>query len=196
MEDLFFMLSIEISDNISFLLSIFGSTIAIISLYYSRLKIGRLRGLPIKLYIAEPMNLQGGRAVKLVMPITFSNNGAVTRAVNDLRVRVVVPGEKDLLLDWIYEYKELSITESTGVGHFPAQPTIKSYESINRIYGFQSDADGCAAVDAMEKHEDAQKYSAYLEYYNRKRKWCVLHKFTFAYNGRHTRELDYANINE
>ena len=196
MEDFVFVLSaFEVSDNISFLLSIFGSVVALISLYYSRFKLGRLKALPIKVYAAQPLNSGDHRLVKLVFPVTFINNGAVTRAVNDMRVRIAVPGEKDLILDWRYEYKEVSLLQDIGIGHFPAQPTIKPYESINRIYGFQSDDEGGPAVAAMEKHEDAQKHAAFLEYYDHKNRWQVLNQFCVIYNGRRKWEMDYDRIN-
>ncbi|WP_372368262.1 hypothetical protein [Candidatus Uabimicrobium sp. HlEnr_7] len=196
MEHLFFVLSaFEISDNVSFMLSIFGSIVALVSLYYSRFKIGRLKALPLKMYVAQPLNSKDIRLVKLVLPVTFINNGAVTRAVNDMRIRVVVPGENDLVLDWIYEYKEVSLLQDIGIGNFPAQPTIKPYESVNRIYGFQSDNKGGSSVAAMEKHEEAQKHLAYLEYYSEKRKWRVLNQFCLIYNGRRKWEMDYDNIN-
>lgn len=196
MENLFFLLSFTDSiDQISFAFSIFGFVVALISLYYSRFKLGNLKALPLKLYAAQPLNFSSGRAVRVVSPVTIVNTGASIRAINDLRMRIIVPGQKDLILDWVYEYKELSLTQDIGVGILPAQPTIKSYESMNKIFGFQSNEDATDAIVEIEKHEKAEKYKGFIEYYNDTLKWKILSTFYFEYNGYRKWEMNYKNIN-
>lgn len=182
-------------DIVSLVLSVFGSTTALVSLYFSCFKVGQLFVLPLRIYILQPLNAQDKRLVQLVTSLTFLNDGAVTRAINDLRIRVQVSGKKDLILDWMHEYNEISLIKDVGAGNFPIQPTLKAYESMNKIYGFQSTVEGSEAVDVMEKEEEAKSYPAFVEYRTEYGTFEVLRKFNFVYNGRRRWELNYNTIN-
>ena len=184
-------------EYISFMISIFGTVTAAISMYFSRFRVGKLRVLPPRLLILQPRNFvgaNGGRGFHVVTSLTFQNDGAVNRAIHDLRIRVQAFG-KELILDWRDEYDTISLAGDIGTGNFPSQPTLGPDSSITRNYGFLSKLEDSDTVKRIDEPEEEQAYNAFLECRMGNGRWKSLHNFRIHYHGRRKWEMDPAKIN-
>lgn len=186
-------------ENLAILLSIFSTIVAVISAYLSQFKRGKVVLLPVRAYRLEPGNFhaenESYRTVEMIVNLTFMNTGAITHAINDLRVRIPMD-QGELILSWNGEYPSLSSTEY----RYPSQPTLGPYGSLNQVYSFCNKtvpAQG-KLVMAMEEicEKDANKtYTALIEMRKCRHHWSSLCKISFRHSGRRHFEDDFDKIN-
>jgi len=178
------------------LLSVF---LSLASLFFSRLKPGRLKTPPIRAYRVEPLNFHSGgelfRRMRLFLPLTFVNTGAHQTAISDLRVRIQTKGGP-VYLGWELELPSLD-GDPQHVGRFAGQPSLPGYESSSHVYTFLSMAvpEAGRLVKAIEDDNGQSAYEAILE--QRKdatKSWSPMQKFRFHYDGRNRFEADFGKI--
>lgn len=186
-------------NEIAILLSIFSTIVALISAYIAQFKKGKVKLLPIRAYRVEPLNFhvdgESYRAVRLILNLTMMNTGALSHAINDLRVRLNMDG-KELILGWEEEYENLDAQQ----GIFASQPTLGPYESINKVYSFTNkrEAEVGKMVSTMEEvcEKDKNKfYPAFIEMRKCGNKWATLYKMALSHSGRRNYEIDFEKIN-
>ena len=189
-------------EQIAIVLSIFSTIVALISAYISQFKKGKIMVLPIRAYKLSPGNFsvdsQSYRKVELTLPLGFMNSGAVSHAVSDLRVRVTMDNNQELILGWLWEYPTLE--SAWEQKQFPAQPTLGPYASINRVYSFCNEtiAEQGKLVMAMEAacgNDPKQIYPAVLEMRTCNHHWRPLRRFGIHHPGRNRFEEDFSRIN-
>lgn len=188
-------MSLEL-EVISLVFSLFGSALAAIAMYFSRFRRGRIRVLPVRLLMLQPTN-SPARGIVLTMPMTFANDGAVTRAINDLRVRMHV-GEREVVFEWLEEVEGINryAGSSEEKAFVPAQPTLSGYESLSRTYRFRTRAEDAPVISGeVDTPEQPQPYPAVLEFYSDDGHWRPLREFTIPYNGASRWEMDFEQIN-
>ena len=183
-------------DIISFILSIFGSAVALLSMYFSKFKVGKLLLLPVRIYRLQGFTSGGSRYLSLTTSLTFVNTGTIFRAINDLRIRIDTPEKKNLILHWLEERDHISsVEERDEKRNFPAQPTLQAYESVNKVYTFQSHPEDTELVKSLETSDEEERFSAHIELRTTKGQWKNLRDFNIHYFGRRKIEIDFEKIN-
>ena len=124
---------------IAIVLAVLSTIVTFVDTYLNQFRRGRVSVPPLRAYRLEPLNFHRDgdsyRAVRLTTALTFVNTGALSRVVDNLRIRTRVPGEPhDLVFDWENECS--AIEQSSHEGRFATQPTLGPYESISKIYAF------------------------------------------------------------
>ena len=187
----------DIYDVISIVFSLGGGAVALLSLYFSFLKQGLLTVLPVRMYKVDPWTSNGDRTLKLTIPLTFLNTGAGQKTVPDLRVRVKTPSG-NMLLAWVEELDGLPVFQrqtDEASRRYPFQPTLKAYESLSRVYGFQSASASSTTVQALDDVEGGNALPAFVEIRTGPRHWRTLRRFTLHYAGSIAIEDDFERIN-
>ncbi len=184
-------------ENLSLILSIVATVLGLVSMYFSKFKVGKLLALPVRLYRLVGWSSGDDRILQITLPMTFVNTGTIFRAIHDLRIRIAVPDKKEnLLLEWLEERDHLSsINEREEKRTFPVALTLQAYESKNRVYTFQSRTSSTELVRAMETKEEESAFPCFLEYRNIGEGWKNLLKFKVHYCGRQKIEMDFDKIN-
>ena len=186
-------------ENLSLILSIVATLLGFISMYLSTFKKGKLLLLPVRLYRLIGWSTGDDRLLQITLPLTFVNTGTIFRSIHDMRIRVVVPEQKEnLVLEWLEERDQISsINERDEKRTFPTAPTLHSYASQSHVYTFQSRRGQTALVNAMEvtkKEKEENVFTCFIEYRNIGESWKVLSKFKMHYNGYQKIEMDFDKI--
>ena len=184
-------------EKISLILSVLATALGLVSMYFSKFKVGKLLVLPVRVYRLIGWSSGDNRLMQVTLPLTFVNTGTIFRAIHDLRIRVAVPEKKEnLILEWMEERDHLSsLNEKEEKRTFPVAPALHSYESQNRVYTFQSRAHYTELVKSMETKEEESAFPCFLEYRNIGENWKQLLKFQIHYCGRQKIEMDFDKIN-
>ncbi|NUM34446.1 MAG: hypothetical protein HUU50_07870 [Candidatus Brocadiae bacterium] len=184
-------------ENISLILSVLATALGLVSMYFSKFKVGKLLVLPVRLYRLIGWTSGDNRIMQLTLPLTFVNTGTSFRSIHDLRIRVALPEKKEsLILEWLEERDHLSsMNEREEKRTFPVAPVLNAYESKNRIYTFQSRSHATELVKSMETTEEERAFPCFLEYRNIGENWKQLLKFQIHYCGRQKTEMDFDKIN-
>ena len=188
--------TLDVYDAISIVLSVGSAFVALISLYFSFLKRGQLVMPPVRMYRLDPRTFDSVRSLKITLPLTFMNTGAVQKVVPDLRISVKT-GDGPLLFNWREELETLPIFVPRGQEQlplYPFQPTLNPYESVAKVYGFETEAESSDAVSALDRVEGGTALQATIEVREGK-SWKGLRSFTLRYAGRVAVEDRYDRIN-
>ena len=188
--------SADIYDITAIILSIASGIIAMASLYFSFLKRGQIVVPPVRMYRVDPRTTGDVRFLKITMPLTFMNTGAGQKVVSDLRVHVRA-ASGSVIFHWREELDTLRIFENRGSDnevHYPFQPTLNGYESISRVYAFQTGADASSAILSLDKVEGGTALPATIELRGAGQ-WKPLRSFTLRYRGVIAVEDEYEKLN-
>jgi len=189
-------------NSLAILVACISVALSLVSLYFARLRPGKLKAPPIRGYRVEPLNFHFGgesyRIVRIYVPITIMNTGSHQRAISDLRISIPIKQAGTLHLRWELEISSLDADPNHSAS-FAGQPTLASYESTSRVYTFISPAnpESGRMVSALEERGSAGEFfRATLE--QRKDatdRWQPLTKFRFDYTGANRIETDFNKIN-
>ncbi|MEM7676980.1 MAG: hypothetical protein AAF449_13330, partial [Myxococcota bacterium] len=124
---------------VAIILAIVSTIVTFVDTYLNQFRRGRVTVPPLRAYRLEPLNFhnegESYRAVRLTAALTFVNTGALSKVVDNLRIRVAVPdAPHELTLSWSDECE--SIESAHNERRFATQPTLGPYESISKIYSF------------------------------------------------------------
>ncbi len=175
--------------------------LSVTSLYFSRLRPGRLKVPPLRAYRVEPLNYNSGgesiRIFRLYVPMTLMNTGTHQRAISDLRVVIPIKGIGMLPLRWEMELPSLD-ADPNHHGGFAGQPTLQTYESTSRVYTFITpfNPEAGKMVEAIEQQgNNGGFFTASLETRKATNQWQSLLHFRFDYAGSNRIETDFDKIN-
>ncbi len=160
---------LPIGNTLAILVALVSITLSLISLYFARLRPGKLRIAPIRAYRVEPLNYHRGgesiRMFRLCVPMTLMNTGTYQRAITDLRIVILAGKDGRLPLRWELELPALD-SDSHHHGSFAGQPTLQSYESTSHVYTFLSppQLDAAALVQQIEESNGEVAYPARIEH--------------------------------
>jgi len=187
---------------VAIVLSIVSTIVTFVDTYLNQFRRGRVSVPPLRAYRLEPLNFHADgesyRAVRMTAGLTFVNTGALSRVVDNLRIRLAVPGAPhDLILNWRDECDAIEHTQSTP--RFATQPTLGPYESISKIYAFSSPTEPTYGkiVSQLETYGEENPQltiPAKVEMLS-EGTWVSVRDFQFAYSGRHMLETDFDRIN-
>ncbi len=188
-------------DEIALTLSILSTVIAVVSVYISQLKRGKIVLPSVRGYRLEPLNFyvenEGYRAIRLSLMVTFMNTGAQTVSINDLRVKMPIPEKgKDLFLQWVDECPELASEQRS----FASQPTLGPYGSSSHVYTFVSPfkpefGQLVKYLEEVCEKEPEKLYAAKIQLRCCKNCWSNLAEIYICPNGRNHIERDFNKIN-
>ncbi|MEO1339285.1 MAG: hypothetical protein AAFV29_26835, partial [Myxococcota bacterium] len=81
---------------VAIVLSIVSTIVTFVDTYLNQFRRGRVLVPPLRAYRLEPLNFHADgesyRAVRMTAGLTFVNTGALSRVVDNLRIRLAVPG--------------------------------------------------------------------------------------------------------
>lgn len=183
-------------------LSILSTFIALLSIYLSQLKKGKLVLPPIRGYRLEPLNFFEGdksyRGARVFLMLTFMNTGAQPKAIQDLRLKLSVPEkDKEILFSWENECSDLNVKDQ----RFASQPTIGPYSSISRVYSFSSplkaeEGELVKELEAVCQKTPKTLYAAEIQLRGCGRCWQTLRKIAICPNGATHLEYNFELIND
>ncbi len=186
---------------VAIILAVLSTVVTVIDLYWSNFRRGRVVVPPLRVLRLEPLNFHADgesyRSVRLTTALTFVNTGALSKVVDNLRIRVVMPNGQPVILDWRNECD--SIEGDTTASRLATQPTLGPYESISKIYSFQTPSKAPVGLRVSEletygEENPDQRVEAVVEMLS-DRDWKPLRSFWMTYRGANFIEIDFDRLN-
>lgn len=186
---------------IAIVLSVVSTIVTFIDLYLNQFRRGRVAVPPVRAYRLEPLNFHSDgesyRGLRLTAALTFMNTGALSRAVDNLRIKIEMPDGDSLILDWRNECE--AIEQPSHESRLATQPTLGPYESLAKIYAFVSpyqpeDGKRVSKLEQYGTDHPERRVKATLEMLAHNR-WIALRGFSLKHNGTNMIEIDFDRIN-
>ena len=187
---------------VALVLSIVSTIVAFVDIYINQYRKGRVTMPPLRVYRLEPLNFHSGgesyRGLRLTAALTFVNTGALTKVVDNLRIRIEVPGvDGPLMLEWRDECE--SLESGPEGGKFATQPSLGPYSSLSKIYSFKSRSEPeigrrVSTLEQFGTDHPERTVAATIEMLENGR-WTRLRMFNLTHSGMNLIETDFSRIN-